>query len=139
MDNNINKMESNTNIMAKSTNNAGSKATASTSMKYLLCETAKEWRGPYETEEDIADNILEQAARFASELLMPDLNPIMVAVCTYARVTQSEAKVNAVLDAMKDLNDLAKHITSYRELLGILEWTHGRRLAESKGEEVDDE
>lgn len=107
------------------------------SIRTTLAEVAKEWRGPYENEESIADNILEQAARFASELFMPDLNPIMVAVCCYARVTQNEEKVNAVIDTMKDLNNLAKHIASYRELLGILEWTHGKSLASVAEEETE--
>lgn len=33
----------------------------------ILAEVAKEWRGPYEIAEDITGNVLEQAARFASD------------------------------------------------------------------------
>lgn len=104
-----------------------------------LAEVAKEWRGPYETEEDITGNILEQAARFASNLYMPDLNPIMVAVCCYARVTKSEEKVNAVIEVMKDLNNLAKHIARHHELLNILDWMEGRRTAKAAEEAREEE
>lgn len=105
------------------------------SIKTTLAEVAKKWRGPYEAEDEIADNILGQAARFVSNLFMPDLNPIMVAVCCYARVTQNEEKVNAVIDTMKQLNELALHIVHYGELLEILDWVESRRLALAADEE----
>lgn len=102
-----------------------------------LAEVAKEWRGPYDTVEDITGNILGQAARFASNLFMPDLNPIMEAVCCYARVTQSEEKVNAAIKTMKELNDLALHISRYGELLEILDWIEGRRAVLARDETKD--
>lgn len=103
-----------------------------------LAEIAKLWRGPYETEKDITENILEQAGRFADGLSMPDLYPIIVAVCAYARCTKSEEKVNELLKTMKELNNLAIHIANYGELLEILRWLEGRRLAMSR-DEVDEE
>lgn len=99
-----------------------------------IIETAKEWGGA-KTEEGILDNVIESMAHFSADLYMPDLNPIMVAVCCYARVTDDVEKVNAVIETMKHLNNLAIHIAHYGEILTILEWSWDKHIRPTKEKE----
>lgn len=138
MENNTNKMESNTNnIIDKSTdikngNVTSDKGYRANDMMAMICDTARSWACSYDENGNLDETetlrcILNELSDFASLCFMPNLFPIYEAVCVYARNCDSEEKVSLAMRTLGDLQELQATFNLYSPTLGILEVVHDKR------------
>lgn len=67
---------------------------------------------------------IKKMMTFAESLSIPDINPIIAAVCHYAKSAKPE-EAEAAIKALQDFNDLITTIQKNEDLLGILEHAMG--------------
>lgn len=94
-----------------------------------IMETVKTWSCVYDKEGNIDKNetllrLITEMAWFASEMFLPDLYPLIEAVCAYGKICEDHKKTDRAMETLKDLMELQNTIHTYSYALNVLEIAH---------------
>lgn len=106
-----------------------------------IMETVKTWSCAYDKEGNIDRNetllrIITEMAWFASEMFLPNLYPLIEAVCAYGKSCENQEKVSQAMEALKDLMELQNTIHTYSYALNVLEVAHDSHQSSLRKEAV---